>query len=71
MDKLFAFFGLLLVVFVVAAVISLLLAWPFMWMWNYAAVAALTVAKPITYWPAFCLMWFISLFMVRGSSSSS
>lgn len=49
-----------------AAVLALLSAWPFMWMWNYAVVSAVTVASPITYWPAFCLMLFLALFVTGG-----
>jgi hypothetical protein len=45
------------------AVICMLLAWPFMWMWNYAVVQAISVANPISYWPAFWLMAFISIFV--------
>ena len=53
-----------------AVVCCLLLAWPFMWMWNFAVIGAVTVAKPISYWIAFWLMLFISIF-VAGSRSSS
>lgn len=66
--KYFAIF-LFVVGFVIA--LSLLLAFPFMWMWNYAVVAAISVAKPIDYWVAFTLMVFISAFVSSSSSSSS
>lgn len=56
-----------IVVFVVG--LLLILAWPFMWMWNFAVVAAITVANPVDYWVAFCLMMFICLF-VAGSKGS-
>ncbi len=59
-----------LVLLVVVIGLLFLVAFPFMWMWSYAIVAALTVAKPIDYWPAFCMMIFIALF-VSGSRSSS
>lgn len=71
MDKVILF---LLYVFAFCAVfvnLSLLFTWPFMWMWNYSVVSALSVAQPITYWPAFCLMMFISLFCIGSRTSNS
>lgn len=62
---------LCLVVVVVTVVLCLLIAWPFMWMWNYAVVSAVTVTEPISYWVAFCLMMFISMFAVSSRTSSS
>lgn len=53
------------------AVLMLLLAWPFMLIWNYAVVSALTVAKPIDYWVAFWMMSFLALFVSRAGSSKS
>jgi hypothetical protein len=47
----------------------LLAALPFLWIWNYAVVAALTIARPITYWPAFWLLLFLGVF-VAGSRES-
>lgn len=55
------------VVLVVA--LALGTAFPFMWLWNFAVVAALSIAQPITYWPAFWLMLFTGLF-VKASKSS-
>jgi hypothetical protein len=49
---------------------SLVLAYPFMLMWNYAVVAAFSIAKPITYWIAFILMFFISIFIKSKTSFS-
>ena len=40
---------------------TLILAFPFMWIWNYALVSAVTFANPIDYWTSFCLLLF-SLF---------
>ena len=40
----------------VAVVLALILAaWPIMWFWNFAIVAAVSVAQPIGYWVAFCM----------------
>lgn len=61
--------GIIGSVIVLSAATCLLMAWPFMWIWNYAVVSAVTVTKPIGYWVAFWLMLFVSLF-VAGSKSS-
>lgn len=62
--------GIIFGVVALIAIICLLLAFPFMWLWNYAVVSALAIANPIEYWVAFWLMLFISLF-VAGSRSDS
>lgn len=49
----------------------LLVAYPFMWIWNYAVVAAITIAKPIEYWVAYWLMLFISMFVAGSRSGKS
>jgi hypothetical protein len=63
------------IVFVVVYILLLLIfAYPFMLLWNYAVVAAISVAKPIGYWVSCCLMIFISFFMIgskNGSAKSS
>lgn len=61
----------LALVFAVVAVLAFIMAWPFMWLWNYAVVSALTVAKPITYWPAFWLMLFTGMFISGNRVSAS
>jgi hypothetical protein len=65
--------GIAAIAVVIGVVIGLplLLAFPFMWLWNYAVVAALTVAKPITFWPAFWLMVFISALTSSRSGKKS
>ena len=67
MDKILAV--LLVVVIFLGALggICLLLAFPFMWIWNYAVIAAVSVANPITYWNAFWLSIFMNAY-VAGSS---
>lgn len=67
MPKLIAFgVGLLLGLIV----LTMLIAWPFLAMWNYAVVQAVTIAQPLEYWPAFWLMLFVGLFFVGSRSSS-
>lgn len=58
-----------LIVVLAVIVIMLLATWPFMWVWNYAIVSAVSVAKPIDYWVAFWLMGFLSSFVANSRSS--
>jgi uncharacterized protein (DUF2062 family) len=58
---------------VVAAIIAivalaLFLTFPFMWMWNYAVVGAITVTRPIDFEKALVLMLFISMFFCSRNS---
>ena len=53
--------GIGVIVFAVLALMSFLLAWPFMWSWNKGMVPAVTFANPIGYWQSYslCLLvWF-------------
>jgi hypothetical protein len=54
----------------VSVAASLILAWPFMWLWNYAVCGAVNVATPIEYWRAFWLLTFLMLFAKSTSQSS-
>ena len=53
---------------IVIAVFAVLFAFPFMWLWNFSVVAALTIAKPIDYPVALGLMILIGWmsFSLRG-----
>lgn len=51
-------------------IISLLLAFPFMILWNYAAVSALTVAKPIGFWVSFWLLFLLSWIMSMAKNNN-
>ncbi len=59
------------IVLIIAVIVLCVLfgGYPFMWIWNYAVVKALTIAKPIEYWPAFWLAMFFAAF-VRGNMFS-
>lgn len=59
-----------LAILLIAAGIAMVFAFPFMWMWNYAVVEAVSVARPITFWPAFWLMMFCSSFSSSHAKSS-
>jgi hypothetical protein len=61
---------LFMAVVVLVLGMSLITAWPFMWLWNYAVVSSVTIAKPITYWVAFWLSFFLSFFVLPHSSTS-
>lgn len=66
-----AVFGLVIGVVWLVTCMALAIALPFMWIWNYAVVSAIEIAKPITYWPAFWLAFFLSMFVKSSSSSTS
>lgn len=53
------------------AVLALILALPTMWLWNYAATAALAGAREIGFWQALCLNLLCGLLVRSGSASSS
>lgn len=53
----------------VCLILAIVMAYPFMLIWNYAVVSAIDVANPITFWQAFWLSVFCSMF-VRGSRTS-
>lgn len=66
--------GYIAIFLIVAAIIGglcLLVAWPFMWVWNYAVVSAVTIAKPINYWVAFWLSLFVALWLRPSTSAKS
>lgn len=52
--------GLFISVLVLITVMAIIMAFPFMLLWNYAAVGALTIAKPIGFWQSFWLLWLIT-----------
>lgn len=60
-----------IILFVLAGfpLIMLLCAYPFMWIWNYAVVGAISVAKPIDYWTSFWLAMFFAGLKSNTSSS--
>lgn len=70
MSKFLSILAFVFGVFCSVVLLMMIFAWPFMWIWNYAVVNALTIAKPITYWTAFWLSLFLSLY-VRTSLPSS
>lgn len=54
-----------------AVVISLLMAWPTMWLWNYCIVEAITVARPINYWVAFWIFFTLSICNYKPTDKDS
>lgn len=72
MSKFVGFLILFLVVIpVFLFAICGIMAWPFMWLWNYAVVSSITIAKPISYWVAFWLSIFLGLFILPKSCTTS
>jgi len=63
----------LVVLLIIAAmfVLSLIAAIPFMYIWNYAVVAALSIATPINYTEAFWLVIFISMFFGASKAGTN
>ena len=68
MDKVIAVVVSVLIVFFFLAGISLLVAFPVKWCWNYAVVP--TFGLPLINWgKAWCLM-FLALVLIKSSQSS-
>jgi len=63
-----SFFGVIFVV-IIAFLISLLFAWPFMLLWNWLMPMIFGLTT-LTFWQAFGLM-LLCEFMFKGSSSTS
>lgn len=62
--------GLLVFVIFIAVIWSIIMAYPFMLMWNYVVVEAVTICNPVEFWEAFWLMLFISLFIKNSTTTS-
>jgi hypothetical protein len=71
MEEVLKWVGVIFILLVMVILLGLLMAWPFMWIWNYAVVAALSVANPITYWQAYWLSVFTTLVFRSQTSSGS
>jgi hypothetical protein len=65
MDKVLLSILLGLGIIVVVCLISLVMAWPVMWCWNYAVVAIWGLPK-ITWGMAWCLM-FLAQFLIKST----
>jgi hypothetical protein len=70
MDKVMAIIAIVIGGIAIAGLACLALAFPFMWLWNYSVVSALSCANPIEYFHALGLMFFISAFVVGTGSKS-
>lgn len=61
---------IIIIVFLSIAV-SLLLAFPAMWIWNWALVPAITILNPVTsVWKMWCIMILANWFFKSSSSKS-
>lgn len=63
--------GVFIALIFACVIIAILMAYPFMLIWNYAVVAAIDVANPITFWQAFWLSLFCSMFLSGNRASRS
>lgn len=53
--------GLILVTILLAVLVSLLLAWPIVWLWNFAVAPVFVGISEITFWQAYCLSLLVSI----------
>jgi hypothetical protein len=57
--------GLVLVTIGLAVLVSLLLAWPIVWLWNFAVAPVFDNIHEITFWQAYCLSLLVSILFRR------
>ena len=62
-------FGLILIAIVLAFVVTAIMAYPFMWMWNTALAPAVTTLNTIGYWQSFQLLILIQIIINMGKTS--
>lgn len=55
---------------IIGAILAILLAFPVMWLWNYAVVGTIAGVAPLTFWKALALM-LLSSFLFKSSGVSS
>ena len=70
MDKTAEAIGVFVIAIILLLFVSAVIAYPFMLVWNYYLVPAITVLKPVGLIQAFWISIFMGCF-VRGWSSSS
>ena len=57
--------GLVLVTILLGVLFSLLLAWPIVWLWNFAVAPTFEGVYEITFWQAYCLSLLVSILFRR------
>ena len=70
MDKIIAAIMAVIGAIVLVASVSLLLAFPVMWCWNYAVVAVFGLPK-ITWGMAWCLMFITNIFFSKSTVTNN
>ena len=70
MDKIIAAILAVIGAIVLVASVSLLLAFPVMWCWNYAVVAVFGLPK-ITWGMAWCLMFITNIFFSKSTVTNN
>lgn len=66
----FSMFGIFVFAVIIVLGIGILLAYPFMLVWNMCLVPAITVLKPITFWQGF-FIWIFMTSCIRGYNTGS
>jgi hypothetical protein len=57
--------GLVLASILLGVLFSLLLAWPIVWLWNFAVAPVFDSIHEITFWQAYCLSLLVSILFRR------
>lgn len=57
--------GLVLASILLGVLFSLLLAWPIVWLWNFAVAPIFDGVHEITFWQAYCLSLLVSILFRR------
>lgn len=57
--------GLVLASILLGVLFSLLLAWPIVWLWNFAVAPIFDSIHEITFWQAYCLSLLVSILFRR------
>jgi hypothetical protein len=63
-------FGTFCAFIVTSCLLIMVMAFPFMFLWNLVAVAAVSVAKPISYWTAVGMVVLIAFIGCTGKGRS-
>ncbi len=70
MDTFIKIVGVLIGLIVIGIILSVLLAFPVMWLWNFAVVGTIAGVAPLTFWKALAMM-ILCTFLFKSSGSTS
>jgi hypothetical protein len=66
-EAIFAVIGIITLI----VLLTFAMAFPFMWIWNYAIVKAVTIANVVSYWPAYWMMLFVNIWIGTSVSKNN